>query len=222
MIARKLVDIGARSWGREPIKVIGVGGGGCNAVNHMYQFVPIPGVDYACVDTDAAHLLEMGEDMARIVIGGKLTSGRDAGKDPEIGRGAAEESRDDLCGLFRGAEIVFVVAGMGGGTGSGAAPVIAEIAKETCALTIGIVTKPWEFEGEKRRRQAEYGVGLLKEKADSIIVIPIDKVLDLAGHDGFSTDEACRHADAALADAVKAMADLFTAVPFSSGVSDPS
>ncbi|MBI4312341.1 MAG: cell division protein FtsZ [Chloroflexi bacterium] len=195
--------------GKTVIKVIGVGGGGCNAVNRMYQVAPIPGVDYICVNTDAQHLVKLGVPH-KMPIGEKLTRGLGVGGNPEIGREAAEEDRDEIYELLRGADMVFVAAGMGGGTGTGAAPVITEIAKETGALTIGVVTKPFKFEGHKRRKQAEDGITRMKEKADSVIMIPNDRLLDLVSEE-VSTDDAFRLADDVLRQGVQAIATLVTA-----------
>ncbi len=194
--------------GKTVIKVIGVGGGGCNAVNRMHQVNPIPGVEYICVNTDVAHLMRLTVPH-KMPIGVKLTRGLGAGGQPDLGREAAEENRDELYELLRAADMVFVAAGMGGGTGTGAAPVITEIAKETGALTLGVVTKPFKFEGHKRRKQAEDGIQRMKEKADSVLVIPNDRLLDLARTD-LTTDEAFRLADEVLRQGVQAIALLVT------------
>lgn len=193
--------------GRANVKVIGVGGGGCNAVNRMY-LERIEGVHYLAVNTDAQHLLEL-EVPTKLPIGASLTRGLGVGGSPELGRDAAEESRDELYEVLRGADMVFVAAGMGGGTGTGAAPIMAEIAKETGALTIGVVTKPFRFEGHKRRRQAEDGVERLKEQVDSLIAIPNDRLLELCNAD-VTTEQAFKMADDVLRQGVQAIAELVT------------
>lgn len=159
------------------IKVIGVGGGGNNAVNRMIS-AGLKGVEFLSVNTDS-QALQMALANSKIQIGAKLTKGLGAGANPDIGQKAAEESRDDIEQLLRGADMVFVTAGMGGGTGTGAAPVVAEIAKEMGALTVGVVTKPFTFEGRKRMLQAEHGIQNLKEKVDTLITIPNDRLLQV-------------------------------------------
>ncbi|HEY8837401.1 MAG TPA: cell division protein FtsZ, partial [Dehalococcoidia bacterium] len=156
--------------GLPPIKVVGVGGGGCNAVNRMIQ-EHIFGVQFIAVNTDAQQLMH-SDAPTKIRIGDKLTRGLGVGGDPTIGLRAAEESREELREAIRGADMVFVTAGMGGGTGTGAAPVLAEVAKQEGALTIGVVTKPFGFEGSRRLKQAEAGIQALREKVDTLIVIP--------------------------------------------------
>ena len=193
--------------GQASVKVVGVGGGGSNAVARMYR-ERILGVDYMAVNTDAQHLIQL-EVPTKVRIGDKLTRGLGVGGNPEIGREAAEESRDDLYELVRGADMVFVAAGMGGGTGTGAAPVIAEIAKEGGALTIAVVTKPFGFEGHKRRKQAEDGIALLRDRVDSLIVIPNDRLLDMCKND-VTADQAFRLADEVLRQGVQAIAELVT------------
>jgi cell division protein FtsZ len=160
------------------IKVVGVGGGGCNAVNRMIA-ARIPGVSFVAVNTDAQALMQ-SEAEARVRIGEKVTRGLGAGADPSRGERAAEESRDELYDTLRGADMVFVTAGMGGGTGTGAAPVVAEIAKDCGALTIGVVTKPFTWEGTTKSRIAEDGVNRLRERVDTLIVIPNQRLLDVA------------------------------------------
>ncbi|MCI0815473.1 MAG: cell division protein FtsZ, partial [Chloroflexi bacterium] len=160
--------------GLAQVKVIGVGGGGCNAVNRMYR-ERVPGIEYIAVNTDAQHLLRLDVPV-KVRIGDKLTRGLGVGGDPEIGRAAAEESREELYEAVRGADMVFIASGMGGGTGTGAAPVVAEIARETGALTIAAVTKPFGFEGQKRSMTAEDGLVVLKEHVDTLIVIPNDRL----------------------------------------------
>jgi cell division protein FtsZ len=157
------------------IKVVGVGGGGSNAVNRMIT-AGLRGVEFIAVNTDiqALYLSEAGK---KIQIGGKLTKGLGAGANPDVGRQAAEESREEIERSLQGGDMVFITAGMGGGTGTGAAPLIAEVARETGALTVGVVTRPFSFEGKKRQLQAEQGIKELKEKVDTLIVIPNDRLL---------------------------------------------
>jgi cell division protein FtsZ len=159
------------------IKVIGVGGGGSNAVNRMIE-AGVQGVEFIAVNTDA-QALSRAKAPIRLQIGEKLTRGLGAGAKPEIGKKAAEESREQLENVLKGADMVFVTAGMGGGTGTGAAPEIASIARELGALTVGVVTKPFTFEGRRRASQAEQGVAALKENVDTLIVIPNDRLLDI-------------------------------------------
>ena len=159
------------------IKVIGVGGGGNNAVNRMIS-AGVQGVEFISVNCDAQALL-LSKAPNRIQIGEKLTKGLGAGANPEVGEKAAEESRDQLLESLRGADMVFVTAGMGGGTGTGAAHVVAECAKEVGALTVGVVTKPFSFEGKRRMTQAENGIVNLKDKVDTLITIPNDRLLQV-------------------------------------------
>ncbi len=156
------------------IKVIGVGGGGGNAINRMVR-ADIRGVEFLAVNTDSA-VLDISMATHKIQIGEKLTRGHGAGGNPEHGRRAAEESRDEIVAALQGADMVFVTAGMGGGTGTGAAPVVAEIARNLGILTVGIVTKPFSFEGKKRMAQAEDGIAALREHVDSLVVIPNDRI----------------------------------------------
>lgn len=159
------------------IKVVGVGGGGGNAVNRMISS-GLSGVEFWAMNTDA-QVLEMSSAPKKIQLGAKLTAGLGAGGDPSVGEKAAEESREDLLVALDGSDMVFVTAGMGGGTGTGAAPVVAKIAKELGALTIGVVTKPFGFEGKKRMSQAIAGLEKLKESVDALIVIPNDKLIEV-------------------------------------------
>ena len=152
------------------IKVIGVGGGGSNAVNRMID-EGIQGVEFIVVNTDS-QALTLTKAPTHVRLGEKLTRGLGAGGDPEIGRKSAEESADELYNVLKGSDMVFVTAGMGGGTGTGAAPVVAQVAKESGALTIGVVTRPFTFEGMRRNQAAEQGIGKLKEHADTLIAIP--------------------------------------------------
>lgn len=191
------------------IKVIGVGGGGSNAVNRMIEN-GVKGVEFITVNTDA-QALHMAKAEHRLQIGDKLTRGLGAGANPDVGKKAAEESRELIMNTLRGADMVFVTAGMGGGTGTGAAPVIAEIAKECGALTVGVVTRPFTFEGRKRQLQAEQGIAALKEKVDTLIVIPNDRLLEIVDKKTPML-EAFREADNVLRQGVQGISDLI-AVP---------
>jgi len=187
------------------IKVIGVGGGGSNAVNRMIEN-GVKGVEFITVNTDA-QALHTAKSEHRLQIGDKLTRGLGAGANPEVGKKAAEESRELIMNTLRGADMVFVTAGMGGGTGTGAAPVIAEIAKECGALTVGVVTRPFTFEGRKRSLQAEQGIAALKEKVDTLIVIPNDRLLEIIDKKTPML-EAFREADNVLRQGVQGISDL--------------
>jgi cell division protein FtsZ len=191
------------------IKVIGVGGGGSNAVNRMIEG-GVQGVEFIAVNTDA-QALNRSKAPIRIQIGGKLTRGLGAGARPEIGKKAAEESRGELEDVLKGADMVFVTAGMGGGTGTGAAPEIASITRELGALTVGVVTKPFTFEGKKRTLQAEQGVSALKENVDTLIVIPNDRLLEVV-EKNTPMLQAFREADNVLRQGVQGISDLI-AVP---------
>jgi len=191
------------------IKVIGVGGGGNNAVNRMIA-AGLSGVEFISVNTDAQALMHSHAPY-RIQIGEKLTKGLGAGANPEIGEKAAQESREDIIKALRGADMVFVTAGMGGGTGTGAAPIVAECAKEVGALTVGVVTKPFSFEGRRRQSQAELGTAKLKEKVDTLITIPNDRLLQVADK-RTSMIDAFRIADDVLRQGVQGISDLI-AVP---------
>ena len=187
------------------MKVVGVGGGGGNAVNRMID-ERLEGVEFISVNTDA-QALKLSNSRKKIQIGKKLTRGLGAGARPEIGRQAIEESRDDMTAALQGADLIFITAGMGGGTGTGAAPVIAEIARELGALTIGIVTKPFLFEGKKRMRQAEMGLVELKRAADTVIVVPNERLLSVVGK-GTSFRDALKKADEVLLHATQGISDL--------------
>lgn len=191
------------------IKVIGVGGGGGNAVNRMISG-GLKGVDFIVVNTDAQALHNSQADV-KLQLGGKITRGLGAGANPEIGRQSAEESREEIANVLKGADMVFVTAGMGGGTGTGAAPIIAEVAKEIGALTVGVVTKPFGFEGRRRQTFAEKGIEFLKEKVDTLIVIPNDRLLQVIDKNTSMLD-AFKIADAVLLQGVKGISDLI-AVP---------
>ncbi|WP_028544979.1 cell division protein FtsZ [Paenibacillus taiwanensis] len=191
------------------IKVIGVGGGGSNAVNRMIDN-GVQGVEFITVNTDA-QALHFAKSEHKLQIGDKLTRGLGAGANPDVGKKAAEESREMIMNTLKGADMVFVTAGMGGGTGTGAAPVIAEIARECGALTVGVVTRPFTFEGRKRLSQAELGIEALKEKVDTLIVIPNDRLLEIVDKKTPML-EAFRAADNVLRQAVQGISDLI-AVP---------
>jgi cell division protein FtsZ len=187
------------------IKVIGVGGGGNNAVNRMIEH-GVQGVEFIAVNTDA-QALNLSKAEIKMQIGGKLTRGLGAGANPEVGKKAAEESKEQIEEALRGADMVFVTAGMGGGTGTGAAPVIAQIAREIGALTVGVVTRPFTFEGRKRSNQASGGIAAMKEGVDTLIVIPNDRLLEIVDK---STPmlEAFREADNVLRQGVQGISDL--------------
>lgn len=191
------------------IKVIGVGGGGNNAVNRMIEH-GVKGVEFIAVNTDA-QALNLSKAEVRMQIGAKLTRGLGAGANPEVGKKAAEESKEQLEEVLSGADMVFVTAGMGGGTGTGAAPVIAQIARDLGALTVGVVTRPFTFEGKKRANQASGGISGMKEAVDTLIVIPNDRLLEIVDK---STPmlEAFREADNVLRQGVQGISDLI-AVP---------
>ena len=191
------------------IKVIGVGGGGSNAVNRMIEH-GVQGVEFICVNTDA-QALNLSKAPVKMQIGTKLTRGLGAGANPDIGKKAAEESREQIEEALAGADMVFVTAGMGGGTGTGAAPVVAEIAKDLGALTVGVVTRPFTFEGRKRSTQAVGGISVLKEKVDTLIVIPNDRLLEIVDKNTPML-EAFREADNVLRQGVQGISDLI-AVP---------
>jgi cell division protein FtsZ len=191
------------------IKVIGVGGGGSNAINRMIES-GVQGVEFICVNTDA-QALKLSRASVKLQLGEKLTRGLGAGANPEIGKKAAEESREQIENALSGADMVFVTAGMGGGTGTGAAPVVAEIAKDLGALTVGVCTRPFTFEGRKRGVQAATGISNLKEKVDTLIVIPNDRLLEIVDRNTPML-EAFREADNVLRQGVQGISDLI-AVP---------
>ena len=196
--------------GKQPfarIKVIGVGGGGSNAVNRMIE-TGIQGVEFIAVNTDAQALM-LAKANTHVRLGEKITRGLGAGGDPEIGRKAAEESADELYNVLKGSDMVFVTAGMGGGTGTGAAPVVSQIAKESGALTIGVVTRPFTFEGMRRMQSAETGIGKLKEHADTLIAIPNDRLLQIADKRA-SLQDAFRLADDVLHQGIQGISELIT------------
>ncbi|HST60178.1 MAG TPA: cell division protein FtsZ [Longimicrobium sp.] len=187
------------------MKVVGVGGGGGNAVNRMIE-EDLEGVDFISVNTDA-QVLKLSKADVRIQIGQKLTRGLGAGARPEVGAQALEENRDEMRKALDGADLVFITAGMGGGTGTGAAPLIAEMAREMGALTIAIVTKPFLFEGKKRMKQAEQGLAELKRAADTMIVVPNERLLAVVGK-GTSFKDALKKADEVLLHATQGISDL--------------
>ncbi len=189
------------------IKVIGVGGGGSNAVNRMIAS-EVTGVEFWAMNTDAQALLQSAAPK-RLQIGQKLTRGLGAGGNPAIGAKAAEESRDDIAASIDQADLVFITAGMGGGTGTGAAPVVAEVAKEAGALTVGVVTRPFAFEGRRRTNQADEGIAALQANVDTLIVIPNDKLLT-AISEQTPVQEAFRYADDVLRQGVQGITDIIT------------
>lgn len=189
------------------IKVVGVGGGGVNAVNRMIE-LGLRGVEFIAVNTDAQALLMSDADV-KLDVGRELTRGLGAGADPEVGRRAAEDHAEEIEQALTGADMVFVTAGEGGGTGTGGAPVVARIAKSIGALTIGVVTKPFSFEGRRRQSQAEAGVAKLKEEVDTLIVVPNDRLLEISDR-GISMIEAFATADQVLLAGVQGITDLIT------------
>ncbi|MDP8931441.1 MAG: cell division protein FtsZ [Actinomycetota bacterium] len=189
------------------IKVVGIGGGGVNAVNRMID-AGLRGVEFIAINTDAQALLMSDADV-KLDVGRDLTRGLGAGSNPAIGRQAAEDNRDEITEVMKGADMVFVTAGEGGGTGTGGAPVVAEVAKELGALTIGVVTRPFSFEGRRRNLQAEQGIKDLRDKVDTLIVIPNDRLLQIADGET-SVVEAFRLADEVLLQGVQGITDLIT------------
>ncbi len=189
------------------IKVLGIGGGGCNAVNRMID-AGLKGVEFIAVNTDAQALLMSDADV-KLDIGRQLTRGLGAGSDPEIGQHAAEEHREEIEEVLKGADMVFITAGKGGGTGTGGAPIVAEVAKEAGALSIGVVTRPFTFEGRRRSVQAETGIQRLKEKVDTLIIIPNDRLLQVSD-EKTSMLNAFKMADEVLLQGVQGITDLIT------------
>jgi cell division protein FtsZ len=189
------------------IKVIGVGGGGCNAVNRMID-EGLQGIEFVTVNTDGQALL-LSKSEKRVRIGDKVTRGLGAGGNPEMGRKAAEESAEEIYEVLKGSDMVFVTSGMGGGTGTGAAPIIAQVAKEVGALTIGVVTRPFTFEGARRAKAAEEGIMKLKEHADTLIVIPNDRLLQMVDKRA-SLQDAFRLADDVLRQGIQGISELIT------------
>ncbi|MET4581125.1 cell division protein FtsZ [Conyzicola nivalis] len=189
------------------IKVVGIGGGGVNAVNRMIE-LGLRGVEFIAINTDAQALLMSDADV-KLDVGRELTRGLGAGADPEVGRRAAEDHAEEIEEALAGADMVFVTAGEGGGTGTGGAPVVARIAKSIGALTIGVVTKPFGFEGKRRSSQAEIGVASLKNEVDTLIVVPNDRLLEISDR-GISMMEAFATADQVLLAGVQGITDLIT------------
>ncbi|MEE3852452.1 cell division protein FtsZ [Gordonia sp. LSe1-13] len=189
------------------IKVVGIGGGGVNAVNRMIE-QGLKGVEFIAINTDAQALLMSDADV-KLDVGRDSTRGLGAGADPEVGRRAAEDARDEIEELLKGADMVFVTAGEGGGTGTGGAPVVASIARKLGALTVGVVTRPFSFEGKRRGGQAEAGITALRESCDTLIVIPNDRLLQL-GDAQVSLMDAFRSADEVLLNGVQGITDLIT------------
>jgi cell division protein FtsZ len=189
------------------IKVVGVGGGGVNAINRMIE-AGLKGVEFIAINTDSQQLIMSDADV-KLDIGKKVTRGLGAGAAPEIGRQAAEDSADEIEELLRGADMVFVTAGEGGGTGTGGAPIVAKIAMDLGALTVGVVTRPFSFEGKRRSSQAEIGIEALREVVDTLIVIPNDRLLAISDR-SISQIEAFRSADAVLLSGVQGITDLIT------------
>ncbi len=190
------------------IRVMGIGGGGCNALSSMINQGQVQGVDFVSVNTDAQALL-LSAAATKIQIGENLTKGLGSGGDPEIGRQAAEESREKLKDILDGSDMIFLASGMGGGTGTGASPIIAEVAKEIGALTIAVVTKPFTFEGTRRMVVAEDGIEILKDKVDTLILIPNQRILDVVDKK-LSLLEAFKVADSVLTQGVQGISDLIT------------
>jgi len=196
--------------GAPNIKVVGVGGGGSNAVSRMFKD-KLPVVEYYSVNTDAQHLFRC-DVSHRLAIGQNLTRGLGSGANPDLGRQAAEESRHDIEKAMEGADMVFLAVGMGGGTGTGAAPVIAQIAKESGALTIAVVSKPFSFEANMRKKNAEEGIARLKDNVDTLIVIHNDRLLQLnsQGEQSYTWEDALKMADSVLQQGIQAIAEVVT------------
>lgn len=189
------------------IKVVGIGGGGVNAINRMIE-VGLKGVEFIAINTDAQALLMSDADV-KLDVGRELTRGLGAGADPEVGKKAAEDHAEEIEEVLKGADMVFVTAGEGGGTGTGGAPVVARIARQLGALTIGVVTRPFTFEGRRRANQAESGIGSLREEVDTLIVIPNDRLLSISDRN-VSMMDAFRSADQVLLSGVQGITDLIT------------
>ena len=189
------------------IKVVGIGGGGVNAVNRMIE-VGLKGVEFIAINTDAQALLMSDADV-KLDVGRELTRGLGAGANPEVGHSAAEDHKDEIEEVLKGADMVFVTCGEGGGTGTGGAPVVGNIARKIGALTIGVVTRPFSFEGKRRQVQAEVGIEELRNQCDTLIVIPNDRLLAL-GDRSISMMDAFRQADQVLLSGVQGITDLIT------------
>jgi cell division protein FtsZ len=193
--------------GLPPIKVVGVGGAGCNAVNRMIA-AGVKGVQFVGINTDTQALMRC-EAESRLRVGDRLTRGLGVGGDADKGQRAAEESRDEILECIRSTEMVFITAGMGGGTGTGAAPIVAEAAKEAGALTVAVVTKPFSFEGSRRRLQAENGISMLRDRVDTLIVIPNDRLLSICDQKT-TLSESFRVADDVLRQGIQGISELIT------------
>ena len=193
--------------GLPPIKVVGVGGAGCNAVNRMIE-AGVKGVQFVGINTDTQALMRCDAE-SRLRVGERLTKGLGVGGDADKGQRAAEESRDEILETVHGSEMVFITAGMGGGTGTGAAPIVAETAKEAGALTIAVVTKPFSFEGSRRRLQAEEGISMMRDRVDTLIVIPNDRLLSICDQKT-TLGEAFRVADDILRQGIQGISELIT------------
>ena len=196
--------------GAPSIKVFGVGGGGSNAVSRMYKD-KLPVVEYWAINTDAQHLFRC-DVPNRIAIGSNLTRGLGAGANPDLGRQAAEESRTEIAHAVEGADLVFVAVGMGGGTGTGASPVVAQIAKESGALTVGVVSRPFQFEANTRRKNADEGIAKLKDQVDTLIVIPNDRLLHMQDTEdqNYTWEDALKIADSVLQQGIQSIAEVIT------------
>jgi cell division protein FtsZ len=207
MTSRMTFELDEQPAQNARMKVVGVGGGGGNAVNRMIEEA-LAGVQFISVNTDAQALASSRSDL-KVQIGKKLTRGLGAGARPEIGRQAIEENRDEVLQHLQGADLVFVTCGMGGGTGTGAAPIIAQMAKDIGALTVGIVTKPFLFEGRKRMKQAEMGITEMRRNVDTMIVVPNERLLAVVGK-GIPFQDALKKADEVLLNATRGIASLIT------------
>jgi cell division protein FtsZ len=190
------------------IKLVGVGGGGCNAASSMVTSEKIEGVDFIAINTDAQALLNNKAE-SKIQIGEKITKGLGAGGDPEVGKNAAEESREKINEYLEGADLVFITCGEGGGTGTGAAPIVAEVARQNNALTIAVVTKPFQFEGSKRMIIANEGISKLKDKVDALITIPNQKILEFSDKK-LTLLQAFKEVDSVLTQGVKGLSEIIT------------
>ena len=207
MLQERPTDVAAPQNYLAVIKVVGIGGGGVNAINRMIE-VGLKGVEFIAINTDAQALLMSDADV-KLDVGRELTRGLGAGADPEVGKKAAEDHAEEIEEVLKGADMVFVTAGEGGGTGTGGAPVVAKIAKSLGALTIGVVTRPFTFEGRRRANQAESGIANLREEVDTLIIIPNDRLLSISDR-AVSMLDAFRSADQVLLSGVQGITDLIT------------
>ncbi len=206
-MAGTFLEFEINNEGKAKIIVVGVGGGGCNAVNRMID-AGLKNVNFVAVNTDKQDL-DVSKAEAKLQIGSKLTKGLGAGGNPEVGQKSAEENLEDITKFLNGADMVFVTAGMGGGTGTGAAPIVAKIAKDMGILTVGVVTRPFTFEGRRRSEHAEMGIKFLKKFVDSMVIVPNDKLLDIA-EPNTSMIEALRMADEILKQGVQSITELIS------------